>query len=175
MHVILSLKLGDHEGLTFFIHDWLLKRTLLVVLPEILIPIPIPIPIRAFLSPVPVYCGVQSGTSWCCLAAAGRTPAPRHPTPGNSVSEFCIFCIISLIINVISVISKSFYIQFVSLSLFSSFSLPLVGWWVLTESICHSVYCPPDLNSDIYLTRGAIFYFPNQSRTSHQCEDHAFI
>ena len=36
MLVIVSLKLGDHEGLTFFIHVWLLKRTLLVVLPAIL-------------------------------------------------------------------------------------------------------------------------------------------
>jgi len=37
MHIILSLKLGNHEGLTLFIHGWLLKRTLLVVLPAILI------------------------------------------------------------------------------------------------------------------------------------------
>ena len=52
MHLTLSLKLGDHEGLALFIHGWLLKRTLLLVLPAILIQIPI----RAFLSAVPIYC-----------------------------------------------------------------------------------------------------------------------
>jgi len=52
MHVILRLKLGDHEGLALFVHGWLLKRTLLLVPPVILIQIQI----RAFLSPVPVYC-----------------------------------------------------------------------------------------------------------------------
>jgi len=52
MHIILSSKLGDHEGLTLFIHGQLLKRTLLVVLPTIMIQILI----RAFLSPVPVCC-----------------------------------------------------------------------------------------------------------------------
>jgi len=127
MHVILSLKLGDHEGLTLFVHGRLLKRTLLIVLPAILIQIPI----RVFLSPVPVYCSGQSGTAWWCLAAAGRMPLP-----GTQLREtqyrFCIFCIISLIIisssnSSINVISKTFYIQFVSLSPFSSFSLPLVG------------------------------------------------
>jgi len=50
MHVILSLKLGDHEGLALFVHGRLLKRTLLVVLPAILIQAVIP----AFLSPA--YC-----------------------------------------------------------------------------------------------------------------------
>jgi len=50
-HIILSLKLGDHEGLTLFIHGRLLKRTLLVVLPAI----PIQIPTPASLSPAPVY------------------------------------------------------------------------------------------------------------------------
>jgi len=67
MHIILSLKLGDHEGLALFVHDRLLKTTLLVALPTILIQIPI----CAFLSPVPVCCGGQSRTSRCCLAAAG--------------------------------------------------------------------------------------------------------
>jgi len=52
MHVILSLKLGDHEGLTLFVHGRILKRTLLVVLRALLIHIPIP----ASPSPVPVYC-----------------------------------------------------------------------------------------------------------------------
>jgi len=56
MHVILSLKLGDHEGLALFVHGRLLKRTLLVVLPAILSQIPI----RAPLSPVPARCRVQS-------------------------------------------------------------------------------------------------------------------
>jgi len=37
MHVALSLKLGDHEGLALFVHGCPLKRTLLVVLPAILI------------------------------------------------------------------------------------------------------------------------------------------
>jgi len=52
MDIILSLKLGDHEGLALFVHSRLLKRTLLAILPEILIQTAI----RAFLSPVPVYC-----------------------------------------------------------------------------------------------------------------------
>jgi len=84
MHIILSLKLEDHEGLALFVLGWLLKRTLLVVLPAI------PIPICAFLNPVPVCCQVQSGTSWCCLADAGAVPVPQYPTPGNSVSVLYI-------------------------------------------------------------------------------------
>jgi len=52
MHIMLSLKLGDHEGLSLFIHGRLLKRTLLAVLPAILIQVPI----RAFISPVSIYC-----------------------------------------------------------------------------------------------------------------------
>jgi len=59
MHVTLHLKLGDHEVLILFFHDQLVKRTLLLVLPEILIQIPI----CAVLSPVPVYCQGQSRTS----------------------------------------------------------------------------------------------------------------
>jgi len=58
MHVILSLKLGDHEGLGLFVHGQLPKRTLLLVLPVILIQIPI----CASLSPLPVYWGIKSGT-----------------------------------------------------------------------------------------------------------------
>ena len=61
MHVILSLKLGDHEGLALFVHGQLPKRTLFLVLPAILIQIPI----CAFLSPVPCYRRLQSRTSWC--------------------------------------------------------------------------------------------------------------
>jgi len=52
MHVILSLKMGDREGLSLFVHGQLLKRTLLVVLPAILIQILI----RVFLSPIRAYC-----------------------------------------------------------------------------------------------------------------------
>jgi len=80
MHIILSLKLGDHKGLALFNHDQLLKRTLLLVLAVI----KIQILTCAFLSPVPAHCQVQSGTAWCCLAAADDASA-QHPTPGNSV------------------------------------------------------------------------------------------
>jgi len=86
MHTRLSLKLGDHSGLALFVHGHLLKRTLFVVLPAILIQILT----RASLSPVPVYCRGQSGTAWCCPAAVGGTPTPRHPTTGNSVSVLYI-------------------------------------------------------------------------------------
>jgi len=51
-HVILRLKLGDHEDLALFVHGHLLRRTLFIVPPAILIQILI----RAFLTPVPVYC-----------------------------------------------------------------------------------------------------------------------
>jgi len=51
-HILLSLKLGDDEGLALFIHGQLLKRTLLVVLPAILIQTAI----HKFLSPVPACC-----------------------------------------------------------------------------------------------------------------------
>jgi len=52
MHAMLSLKLEDLEGLSFFIYGRLLKRTLLIViLPVILIQILI----NVFLSPVPIY------------------------------------------------------------------------------------------------------------------------
>jgi len=137
LHVTLSLKLEDHEGLALFIHGRFLKRTLLVVLPAI----PIQIPIRASLSPVPAHCRVQSGTSWCCLAAAGGTTAPGTQLQ-ESQYRFCLVYIIYLIniISIISVTSKTFYIKFLSLSPFSSFSLSLVGGWGLIESICHSVY-----------------------------------
>jgi len=88
MHLVLSLKLRDHEGLALFVHGW------------------------------------------------------------ETRYRFCIFCIISLIIHIISVIIKTCYIQSVSLSPFSSISLPLVAGWGLTENICHSVYCRPALNGD---------------------------
>jgi len=35
IHVILSLRLGDHKGLAHFVHGPLLKKTLLIVLPMI--------------------------------------------------------------------------------------------------------------------------------------------
>ena len=85
-HVVLSLKLEDHEGLSFLVHGQLPKRTLFLILSAILIQIPI----CAFLSPVPAHCRVQSGTSWCCLAASGGMPASWNPTPKNSVSVLYI-------------------------------------------------------------------------------------
>ena len=89
MHVILSLKLGDHEGLALFIRGRLLKRTLLLVLPAILMQILI----RAFLSPVPVYCRCQAGTARCCPAAAGgpKRPAPDAEKIGVSFVYFILF------------------------------------------------------------------------------------
>ena len=51
IHIILSLKLGGHKGVTFFLHVRLLKKMLLPVLIAILIRILI----HAFLSPVPIY------------------------------------------------------------------------------------------------------------------------
>jgi len=91
MHITLSLKLGDHEGLALLVHGQLLKRNLLIVLPAILIQILI----LAFLTPVPAHCRVQSGTAWCCLAVAVWMPAPRHPILGNSVSVLYILHIFS--------------------------------------------------------------------------------
>jgi len=52
MNIVLSLKLGDHKVLALFAHGRILKRTLLDVLPAILVQIPI----RASLSPVPAHC-----------------------------------------------------------------------------------------------------------------------
>jgi len=112
-------------------------------LPLVLCPLPlVQILICAFPSPVPAHCRCQSGTAWCCLAAAGGTPAPSTQHRETQY-QFCIFNIISLLINIISiinVISKTSYIQFVGFSPFSSFSVPLVGGWGLTESLCHSAY-----------------------------------
>jgi len=113
MHVILGLKLGDHEDLSLFVHANLLNRTLLVVLPAVLIQIPI----CAFLSPVPVHCRGQSGSVWCCLAAAGGMPATGAQLQ-ETQDQFCIFCFIAVflhIISIISIISKTFCTQFVSL------------------------------------------------------------
>jgi len=101
MHVILSLKLGDHEGLALFVLGHLLQRTLLVVLPAILIQIPI----HAFLSPVPACCRGQSRTAWCCLTAAGGMPVPGTQLQ-ETQCQFYGFSFISLIFNIISVMSK---------------------------------------------------------------------
>jgi len=86
------------------------------------------------------------------LGAAQKLLAGRQ-RPGTQLREtqywLCIFCFISLFINIIviiSVIIKTFYIQFVSLSPFSSFSLSLVGGWGLIESACHSFYWNSALN-----------------------------
>jgi len=97
MHVMLGLTLGDHEGLALFVYGCLLKRTLLAVLPAILIQILI----RVSLSPVPICCRGHSRTAWCCLAAAGGTPVPGTQLR-ETQCQFCIFCFIYLIINVIS-------------------------------------------------------------------------
>jgi len=106
LHAMLSLKLWDHEGLALFIHGPLLKRMLLLVLPAILSQILI----CASRTPAPVYCRVQSGTAWCCPAAAGRTPAPGTQ-PWETQCWFCVFCFISLnIISIINVISKTGFI-----------------------------------------------------------------
>jgi len=106
MHIRLSLKLGDHEGLALFVNGCLLKRTLLLVLPAILIQVLI----RAFLSPVPVCCGIQSATSWCCPAAAGGTPAPGTQL-WETQCRFSVFCFISVVINIISVIRRAVFIS----------------------------------------------------------------
>jgi len=68
MHVILSLKLGDHEGLPVFVHGRLLQRTLLIVLLAILIQILM----CAFLSTAESSPGLH-GAAWQLLA--GR----QHP------------------------------------------------------------------------------------------------
>jgi len=67
MHVMFSLKPGDHESLTLFIHGPLLKRTLLIVLPAVLIQIPI-CPSRVqFLSAAEASPGIP-GAAWQLLA-----------------------------------------------------------------------------------------------------------
>jgi len=82
MHVILSLKLKNHKyDLALFVYGQLLKRTLLVVLPTILIQIPI----RAFLNPVPVYLLRPVWNFLCCLAAGDGMPEPQYSTPRKSV------------------------------------------------------------------------------------------
>jgi len=86
IHIILSLKLGDHEGLIFFVHGRFLKRTLLLVLPAILVQIPI----CAFLNPVP-----STAESSPRLPAVAWQPLAGFQilwpaAPGNSASVLCI-------------------------------------------------------------------------------------
>ena len=88
-----------------------------------------------------------SGAAWQPLAGC-QYPSTQIQ---ESQCQFFIFYIVSLIMNItsiISVISKAFYIQFVSLSPFSSFSLSLMEGWGLIQNICHSVYWCPALNQD---------------------------
>jgi len=87
MPVLLSLKLGDQESLGRSVHRQLLKRTLILVLPVILIQIQI----CAFLNSVPIYWGILSRTSWCCLAVAGGTPVPVAPNSWKLYILFCFF------------------------------------------------------------------------------------
>jgi len=100
MHIILSLKLGDHEGLPLLVHGQLLKRTLFIVLPANLTQILI----GAFLSPVPV--SAESGLG-LCGAAWQLLVGHQHPRTQlwKTQYRFCIFHIISVIINISNVIS----------------------------------------------------------------------
>jgi len=126
MHIILGLKLGDHQGLTLFIQGQLLKRTLLLVLPEILIRI------HAFLSPIPAYRGVQPGTSWCCPAAAGPTPAPGTQLQETQHPYFALLSVLLVLL-----VKLFYYLICTSLCLFL-----LLPWWEsgLAESICCSAH-----------------------------------
>jgi len=143
-HVTLSLKLGDHEGLALFAHGWLLKRTLLLVLPTILIQIPI----CAFLSPVPIYWGVQPGTCRCCPAAAGA-PAPNSRKLSVGFEYFALFLLSLTLLALLVLLVKLFlYSICKSLFPFPPFSLPLVGVWGSTERIGHSAYWCPALKGD---------------------------
>jgi len=141
MHVIISLKLGDHEGLPL-LRPWPASEEDPACCPAC-DPDPDPDPCipesSSCLLPSPVR---------DFLVLPGSCPSTQLQ---ETKYQFCIFCFISLIINNvsnISVISKTLYIQFVSLSPFSSFLLPLVGGQGLTESVCHSVYCRPALKGD---------------------------
>jgi len=119
MHIILSLKLGDHEGLALFVHGCLLKRTLLTVLPVILIRVLI----RAFLSPVPVYCRIQSGTSWCCPAGRQRLA----PSSGKLSVGFLYFVSFLLLLILLVLLEELFSFPICeSLSLFLLFPF---CWW----------------------------------------------
>ena len=73
---------------------WLLKRTLLIVLPVILINIPV----SAFLNPVSTYCWGQSGTSWRCLATADGTHQPRAPISRKLRISFVYFALLLVLL-----------------------------------------------------------------------------
>jgi len=96
MPIILSLKLGHHEGLTPFIHSRLLKRTPLVVLPGILIRIPI----RASMSPVPACWRpvldfvVMPGSCWPDASA----PAPSSGKVSISFVYFALFLLLLMLL-----------------------------------------------------------------------------
>ena len=100
MHVIPSLKLGHHKSLTLFLYGRLLKRTLLVVLPAILIQMSI----CAFPSLVPVCGRGQSGTAWCYPASAGGMPVPKALNSGKLSIDFVHF-VLFLIFSIILVLS----------------------------------------------------------------------
>jgi len=87
MHVILSFKLEDHEGLAL-LRPWPASEEDPAHCSACTL---IQIPIRAFLSPVPIYCRVQSRTSWCCLAAAGGMPGPTAHSSGKLSVDFVYF------------------------------------------------------------------------------------
>ena len=120
IHVILNLKLGDHEGLTFFIHGQLVQRALLLVLPAILIQIPI----RVFLSPIPVYAEASPGlpvAAWQVLA---------HNSGKLSVGLVCFVLFLILLVLLVLLVKLWW------------------GGQRLIESICHAVYCRPALDGD---------------------------
>jgi len=97
MHVILSLKLGDHKGLALLIHVHLLKRTLLVALPAILIQIPI----GALPSLVPVCCRGHCRASWCCPAAVA---GPNSRKLSVSFVYFVLFLLLILLVILVKLL-----------------------------------------------------------------------
>ena len=103
IQVILSLNLGDHEGFTLFVLRWLLKRTLLIVLPVILIQILI----QAFLNPVPIFCWVHPRTSGCLPGSCWHNARPRSTQFWEAQYQFCIYCTSPII----SIISKAVLIS----------------------------------------------------------------
>jgi len=99
MHVILSLKLGDHEGL-ILLRPWLPSE-------EDLARCPACDPDADSYPCIPEFSSClpgQSRTASCCLAAAGGMPAPGTQLR-ETQDRFCTFYFFSLIINIISIIS----------------------------------------------------------------------
>jgi len=130
IHITLTLKLGDHEGLS--VHGWLLKRTLLVCGPDPDSDPCIPESCSCLLlSPVWDFL-VLPGSYWWDASA----PAPDS----GKVSIGCVyFALFLLILLVLLMFLVKFLYSVLSLCPFSSFSLPLVGGWGLIASICHAV------------------------------------